>query len=101
VTRAHLIADVGRVAVMTPEESERSVEAILDAIVRALRSGDDVEIRGFGSFRIRNRKARVGRNPKTGALVDVPAKRVAHFKAGKELKVLLQNAQSTPEAQGD
>ena len=87
---------------MTPEESERSVEAILDAIVRALRSGDDVEIRGFGSFRIRNRKARVGRNPKTGVPVDVPAKRVAYFKPGKELKVLLfQNAQPTPESQED
>ena len=102
MTKANLIADVGRVAVMTPEESKRSVEAILDAIVRALRSGGYAEIRGFGSFRTRNRKARVGRNPKTGVLVDVPAKRVAYFRAGKELKVLLlQNAQSTPEAQGE
>ena len=102
MTRANLIADVGRVAAMTPEESERSVDAILEAIVRALRTGDDVEIRGFGSFRLRNRKARVGRNPKTCVLVDVPAKRVAYFKAGKELRgLLLQNAQPTPEAPGD
>ncbi len=54
----------------------------------ALRSGSPIEIRGFGSFRIRQRGARTGRNPKTGAPVHVPAKRVCYFKPGKTLRLV-------------
>jgi integration host factor subunit beta len=72
------------------------VEAIFDSLVRAIRGGDNIEIRGLGSFRIRERKPRVGRNPKTGAPVEVPAKRVPYFKPSKELKDLV-NAASTGE----
>jgi integration host factor subunit beta len=64
-----------------------------------LRTGDKIEIRGFGSFRTRQRQSRVGRNPKTGARVEVPAKRIPYFKPSKELKELVNGGPETaPEA---
>jgi len=60
-----------------------------DSIVHSLRAGDKIEIRGFGSFRTRQRNSRVGRNPKTGDRVDVPAKKIPFFKPSKELKDLV------------
>src|SRR5581483_6035094 len=71
---------------MTRKESEIIVEAIFDSIVRSLRADDKIEIRGFGSFRTRQRQSRVGRNPKTGTRVEVPAKKIPYFKPSKELK---------------
>ena len=91
MTKAELIEEVSRVVEMTRKDSEVIVEAIFDSVVRALRGGDKVEIRGFGSFRTRQRQPRVGRNPKTGARVDVPAKRIPFFKPSKELKDLVNN----------
>ena len=73
------------------------VETIFDSIVRSLRVGDKIEIRGFGSFRTRQRKPRVGRNPKTGDRVEVPAKKIPFFKPSKELKDLV-NESITAEA---
>ena len=67
MTKADLIEEVSRVVEMTRKESEVIVEAIFDSIVRSLRAGDKIEIRGFGSFRTRQRQPRIGRNPKTGA----------------------------------
>ena len=66
MTKADLIEEVSRVVEMTRKESEVIVEAIFDSIVRSLRTGDKIEIRGFGSFRTRQRQPRIGRNPKTG-----------------------------------
>ena len=86
MTKADLIEEVSRVVEMTRKESEVIVEAIFDSIVRSLRGGDKIEIRGFGSFRTRQRQPRVGRNPKTGARVEVPAKKIPYFKPSKELK---------------
>jgi len=94
MTKTELIEEVSRAVEMTRKDSEVIVEAILGSLVRALRGGDKIEIRGFGSFRTRQRQARVGRNPKTGARVEVPAKRVASFKPSKELKDLV-NTSST------
>jgi integration host factor subunit beta len=71
---------------MTRKESEVIVAAIFDSMVRTLRTGGRIEIRGFGSFRTHQRQARTGRNPKTGARVDVPAKKIRCFKPCKELK---------------
>ena len=85
MTKADLIEEVSRVVEMTRKEAEVIVEAIFDSVVRSLRGGDKIEIRGFGSFRTRQRQARVGRNPKTGARVDVPAKKIPYFKPSKEL----------------
>jgi integration host factor subunit beta len=92
MTKAELIEEVSRVVEMSRKDSEVIVETIFDSIVRALRAGDKVEIRGFGSFRTRQRKARIGRNPKTGERVDVPAKRIPFFKPSKELKDLVNGA---------
>ncbi len=89
MTKAELIEEVSRAVEMTRKDSEQIVDTIFDSIVRALRSGDKIEIRGFGSFRTRKRKPRIGRNPKTGAKVDVPAKRIPFFKPSKELKDLI------------
>ena len=89
MTKAELIEEVSRVVEMTRKDSEVIVEAIFDSVVKSLRGGDKIEIRGFGSFRSRQRQPRVGRNPKTGARVDVPAKRIPYFKPSKELKDLV------------
>ena len=86
MTKADLIDEVSKLAELTRKDSEVIVETIFDSIVRSLRVGDKIEIRGFGSFRTRQRNARIGRNPKTGDKVDVPAKRVPFFKPSKELR---------------
>ena len=92
MTKADLIDEVSRLAELTRKDSEVIVETIFDSVVRSLRAGDKIEIRGFGSFRTRQRKPRVGRNPKTGDPVNIPAKRVPYFKAGKELKELINES---------
>src|ERR1035437_5785145 len=92
MTKADLIEEVSRVVEMTRKESEVIVEAIFDSIVRSLRSGDKIEIRGFGSFRTRQRQPRTGRNPKTGARVEVPAKKIPYFKPSKELKDVVNSS---------
>lgn len=71
---------------LVAKDTEIAVKEILEAIGDALVRGDRVEIRGFGSFGVSYRPPRTGRNPKTGELVDVPAKYVPHFKAGKEMR---------------
>src|SRR2546429_1893415 len=94
MTKADLIEEVSRVVEMTRKEAEVIVEAIFDSIVRSLRGGDKIEIRGFGSFRTRQRQPRVGRNPKTGARVEVPAKKIPYFKPSKELKDIVNSSGS-------
>jgi len=96
MTKADLIEEVSRVVEMTRKESEVIVEAIFDSIVRSLRADDKIEIRGFGSFRTRQRQPRIGRNPKTGARVDVPAKKIPYFKPSKELKDVVNNSAAAP-----
>ena len=90
MTKAELIEEVTRVVEITRKDSEGIVEAIFDSIVRSLRTADKIEIRGFGSFRTRQRPARVGRNPKTGERVEVPAKKIPYFKPSRELKDLVK-----------
>jgi len=86
VTKADLVEEVVRVTELPRKESEAVVETIFEGIIGALQSGDHIEIRGFGSFRTRQRRGRTGRNPKTGAKVEVPPKRIPFFKPSKELK---------------
>jgi integration host factor subunit beta len=92
LTKADLIEQVLRVTELPRKESETIVETIFDSIIQALQSGDKIEIRGFGSFRTRERRGRVGRNPKTGAKVEVPAKKIPFFKPSKELKDFVNTA---------
>jgi len=89
MTKADLIDEVSRQVELTRKDSEVIVETIFDSIVHSLRAGDKIEIRGFGSFRTRQRNPRVGRNPKTGDSVEVPAKKIPFFKPSKELKDLV------------
>lgn len=91
MTKADLVERVAVEAELTKKDAEQLVEIVLDSISHSLNEGEKIELRGFGSFRIRERNSRKGRNPKTGAAVDIPAKRVAYFKPGKELKELINS----------
>ncbi len=97
MTKAELIEEVSRVVEMTRKDSETIVETIFDSIVNSLHKGEKIEIRGFGSFRTRQRQPRVGRNPKTGSRVEVPSKRIPYFKPSKELRDLVNHV---PQADG-
>src|SRR5262249_458777 len=85
------VEEVAKVTELTRKDSEVIVDTMFESVIKALRAGDKLEVRGFGSFRVRQRNARVGRNPKTGDKVEVPAKRVPYFKPSKELKDLIND----------
>jgi len=89
MVKADLAGMVSGLGDLASGEAEAIVDTIFDAMIAAIRSGDKVEIRGFGSFRIRQRGARTGRNPKTGERVEVPAKRISYFKPSKDLRDLV------------
>lgn len=91
MTKAELVEEVAGMTQLTKKHAEIIVNTVFQSIVDSLRVGSKIELRGFGSFRIRQRGPRIGRNPKTGARVDVPAKRIPYFKPGKELKLLLNS----------
>ncbi|MCS6873156.1 MAG: integration host factor subunit beta [Pyrinomonadaceae bacterium] len=92
MTKSDIVERVAKEARLSKRDVEKLVEVVFDSIIEALNKGDKVELRGFGSFRTRERKQRKGRNPKTGAVIEVPAKRVAYFKLGKELRELINNS---------
>ena len=96
MTKAELIEEVSKVVEMTRKDSEVIVETIFESIVNSLHSGDKIEIRGFGSFRTRQRQPRIGRNPKTGTRVEVPSKRIPYFKPSKELRDIVNKTSSEP-----
>ena len=91
MTKADLVEEVAKVTELTRKDSEVIVDTLFESVIKALKTGDKLEVRGFGSFRVRQRNARVGRNPKTGEKVEVPAKRVPYFKPSKELKDLIND----------
>lgn len=92
MTKAELVDEVAKVVELTKKQAEAIVNIVFDSIVESLRAGQKIELRGFGSFRLRSRKSRTGRNPKTGEKVDVPSKKIPYFKPGKELKELINKA---------
>jgi len=102
MTKAELVEEVSRVSDLTKKHSEVIVDTVFKSIIDALHRGEKIELRGFGSFRLRRREPRKGRNPKTGDKVDVPPKKVPYFKPGKELKELINReedaAPETPPA---
>src|ERR1700680_912572 len=100
MTKADLVEEVIRVTELPRKESEVIVETIFDSIIQALQTGDKIEIRCFGSFRTRQRRGRTGRNPKTGAKVEVPPKRIPFFKPSKELKDFVNNGAPTAPGTG-
>ena len=90
MTKAELVDKISEKKIdLTRKQVEVVVNTVLDGIKDALSRDDKVEIRGFGSFRIRHRRAKEGRNPKTGEAVAVPPKKVPFFKAGKEIREMV------------
>ena len=90
MTKAQLIERVSeKLTHLTKRQTEMIINSVFNHIKQSLGKGDKIEIRGFGSFKLRQRRMREGRNPKTGSTVSVPAKRVPFFKAGKELKEIV------------
>ena len=98
LTKAALVEQVADATGLTKKRAEVIVDTVFGNIAAALQQGEKVELRGFGSFRLRRREPRRGRNPRTGDRVDVPPRRVAYFKPGKELKELINRepAQAVP-----
>jgi integration host factor subunit beta len=98
MTRSDLIANLAyRFPNLMTKDADIAVKEILDAIGQSLAKGDRVEIRGFGSFGLNHRPARIGRNPKSGEKVQVAAKYVPHFKAGKEMRERVEDSvKNTP-----
>ena len=98
MTKSELMARLAEVfaekhsdSALQAKDVEYSVKVLVDTMTRALAKGQRIEIRGFGSFDLNERPARTGRNPKTGERVQVPAKKVPHFKPGKELRERVDN----------
>ena len=97
LTRSELIARLSeRNPRLSPRDADEAVKSVLETMTQALASGGRVEIRGFGSFALNYRPPRIGRNPKSGERVHVPAKFVPHFKAGKELRSRVDQGASMP-----
>jgi len=94
MTKAELVDEVARMTELTKKHAEVIVNTVFESLVESLKDGEKIELRGFGSFRIRHRGSRIGRNPKTGAKVEVPPKRIPYFKPGKELRELLNDSDS-------
>ena len=86
MTKADLVETVADAADVPRKQADEVVQVILESIITALRRNEKVELRGFGAFSVKQRDARMGRNPRTGDPVPVDAKRVPFFKTGKELR---------------
>ncbi|MCE1251536.1 MAG: integration host factor subunit beta [Comamonadaceae bacterium] len=96
MTRSDLVEELAaRFGQLTQRDAELAVKTILDAVGDALVRGHRIEVRGFGSFSVTHRPPRLGRNPRSGAAVHIPPKRVPHFKPGKALREAV--AQLPPE----
>jgi integration host factor subunit beta len=92
MTKSELVEKIVEAnGILTRKESELVVNIVFDSMSEALKKGEKVEIRGFGSFTVRERDAREARNPKSGEVVDIPAKRTPFFKTGKELRERVNN----------
>lgn len=100
MTKSALIEKASeKVEGLTKNQTEIIVETVFDSIKIALMNGEKIEIRGFGNFRLKTRKPRKARNPKTGENVNVPSKKALIFKAGKALKEALNSVQYNPSEQ--
>lgn len=87
--KADLISKIARELDISKQEAEEGVNLFFQSIKESILNGEEIEIRGFGSFRFRKRTSRAGRNPRTGALVKVPPKKVLYFKPSKLLKEMI------------
>lgn len=92
MTKAELVERIAHKINLTKKDTERVVNLVFGSIMNSLAEGDKVELRGFGSFRVRVRNSRDGRNPRTGERVSIPAKKAPFFKAGKDLRELVDQS---------
>ncbi len=90
MTKTELIAEVAKKSDLSKKDSERAVQAVIETISEALKSGDKVQLVGFGTFEVRQRSERDAKNPATGEPIHIPATKVPAFKAGKVLKDLVK-----------
>jgi nucleoid DNA-binding protein len=97
MTKAELVDQVAATVPLTKHQTETVITGFLQGLMEALQAGDHVELRGFGSFRLRHRQAREGRNPRTGDPVPIPATAVPSFTAGKAFQALVQTAAAPSE----
>ncbi|MCJ7782342.1 MAG: HU family DNA-binding protein [Desulfobacterales bacterium] len=86
MTKAELIASIGKEAKVSKASAEKALNAFTASVTKALKKGDKLTLTGFGTFSVARRRARTGRNPQTGKEIKIPARRVAKFKAGNLLK---------------
>ncbi|AOH47682.1 MAG: HU family DNA-binding protein [Centipeda sp. (in: firmicutes)] len=86
MNKQELVANVAEQASLTKKDAEKAVNAVFESIKNALSEGDRIQLIGFGTFEVKGRKARKGRNPQTGKEIDIPASKTPVFKAGKALK---------------
>jgi nucleoid DNA-binding protein len=86
MTKADIVDQIADRTGLTKKDVSETVDGFLDAVSRALAHGQHIEIRGFGTFKVKDRKSRLARNPRTGEAVPVPPRRVPVFKVSKELK---------------
>ena len=101
MNKAKLIQKVSERMDISSKVAKVVVDTVFDSMSESLKKGEGIEIRGFGSFVVRNYGAYKGRNPKTGKNVEVPPKKLPHFKVGKELKQLVNNLQRTNTKRGE
>lgn len=86
MNKSELIDAIAELTELTKKDAEKSLNATLDAIYKSLSKGEEVSIANFGSFKVKKRNARKGRNPRTGEEMDIPAKNVVNFSPGKNLR---------------
>ena len=92
MTKADLVDEIAQITGLTKKDVAQTVDEFLDGVCRALVEGKHIEIRGFGTFKVKQRKPRIARNPRTGEQVPVPERKVPVFKVSKELKDKVANA---------
>jgi len=93
MNKAELISSIAEKSGLTKKDSEKALNAMTDAVTEALAAGDKVQLIGFGIFEVKERAARIGRNPKTKELKDIPATKTPRFKPGKPLKEAVAKAE--------
>lgn len=91
VNKQELVSEIASCANLTKADSEKALDAVIKGITNALKKGEDVSLVGFGTFRVKQRKARMGRNPRTGEAIQIKAANVVSFKSGKGLKESVQD----------
>jgi len=95
MTKADIVEQISNSTGLTKKDTAMAVEGFIQAVRQALSNGQNIEIRGFGSFKVKSRRARKARNPRTGQAVDVPARMVPTFKPSKELKDMVERSHTT------